>query len=549
MTIPGYEGMSEPEAREKITQLLLKQGNALEIYALVNESRVYCRCMTPIVIKLVDNQWFINYGDEAWKADARKVFADVTVLPAKSRNAFASAIEWLNLRAVVRANGLGTRFPLDRQYIIESLSDSTIYMSLYTIAHLLRNVDPEKLKPEFFDYVYLGKGDPSALSASLGMDYDLIKRCRESFAYWYTNMSRHSGPDLIFSHLTMHLFNHAALMNQENWPKQMVVNGVVLMEGEKMSKSLGNIIMLSKGMQKYGADASRFAILTSTDLYNDSNFMEESVGGIKERFEYVANMCKYIDGLQTEALAQIDYWLYSKINSKIEAVTNAMEKLELRTVSTELLFNTALELKRYFARGGKNNLAVRDYISNVVLMLQPIAPHISEELWHLLGNTSFASTERWPQADGSMLNKLIENQEALVDSVLEDTKQVAGLMGKKSGKAPRTVTIIVASPWKYELTSLFAEHRSIDKVMAAIKEKKEINKELAAKYLTGLAKKMNEVKPPLMGDADETVAITSALEYLKTLLGCEIKVESESDSKSERASRAAPMKPSIDISY
>ena len=90
--------------------------------------------------------------------------------------------------------------------------------------------------------MFLGKGDVEAVAASTGIDYTLIKKCRESFDYWYTETSRHSGPDLIFNHLTMYIFNHVAIFDKEYWPKQIVVNALVNYEGEKMSKSLGNIV-------------------------------------------------------------------------------------------------------------------------------------------------------------------------------------------------------------------------------------------------------------------------------------------------------------------
>ncbi|MDE1834531.1 MAG: leucine--tRNA ligase, partial [Candidatus Micrarchaeota archaeon] len=209
MIIKGYEGLTEPQAREKVTKELLAKSDAIEIYALAN-APITCRCGFNVVVNVVE-QWFLNYGDKGWKKLAKEAFSGITVLPDKSRVAFESAIDWIDLRAVARAQGLGTKFPLDKNYIIESLSDSTIYMSFYTISNLIRGVEVEKLKPQFFDYVFLNVGDPSDISEVTGIDYQLIKRCRESFDYWYKSTSRHSGPDLIFNHLTMYIFNHSTI--------------------------------------------------------------------------------------------------------------------------------------------------------------------------------------------------------------------------------------------------------------------------------------------------------------------------------------------------
>ena len=105
MLVRGYEGMSEPEARDRVKGELLKQGNAVEIYVLAN-APVYCRCGYEIVVKAVENQWFINYGDAEWKKLVRELLGEMAIFPQKSRNAFEAAAEWINLRAVARARAM-----------------------------------------------------------------------------------------------------------------------------------------------------------------------------------------------------------------------------------------------------------------------------------------------------------------------------------------------------------------------------------------------------------------------------------------------------------
>ena len=77
-----------------------------------------------------------------------------------------------------------------------------------------------------------------------------IKQIRNEFSYFYPVDARHSGRDLIPNHLSFFIFNHSTIFEEENWPKQIVVNGSVLMEGKKMSKSLGNIIPLRAAYQR-----------------------------------------------------------------------------------------------------------------------------------------------------------------------------------------------------------------------------------------------------------------------------------------------------------
>lgn len=553
MIAKGYEGMSEPEARDKIKAELAKAKNGFEIYVLTN-SPVYCRCGYKVVVKLVENQWFLNYGDKAWKEQTKQAFSEIKVLPEKSRKAFESALDWIDLRAVVRAQGLGTRFPLDKEKIIESLSDSTIYMALYTIAHLVRPVDVEKLKPEFFDYVFLGKGDADAVAKKTGVDYEIIKKSKESFEYWYTYTSRHSGPDLIFNHLIMYAYNHVSIFDKKYWPKQIVVNGSVLSEGEKMSKSLGNIVPLSDAMQAHGVDPLRFVIVAGADLFSDSEFSYDAVNGVKERIEYIYNATSNLESMQSEELKHIDYWMYSKLNRKIAKVTKSMDMLELRAASTELLYNSIIELKRYFARGGNNSMVVKEYLSDCTLMLSPIAPHISEEFWHMLGNSNFASTEKWPESDPSMISEKAEAEEELVDRIIADARQVVEILKKKNGKAPEQLKLIVAQQWKRILYNIVAEQKAPNKVIewlkaGEIKDMEQYSKQVdtgaAIEYVLNISKK-KDLKPSPLSQEEEAELLNEASQYISDMLGCKITIENEEGSKSEKAKRALPGKPSIE---
>jgi leucyl-tRNA synthetase len=545
MLVDEYRGMGEPEAREKIKAKLIAEGNAFKVYSLTN-SPVFCRCGERVVVKVID-QWFLNYGDPEWKKLAREAFDRMAILPDKVKNAYVSAIEWINLRAVARSKGLGTKFPLDKGYIIESLSDSTIYPAFYTISHMIRGLPVEGLKPEFFEYVMRGKGDMEAVAKSTGIDYGLIKRCRESFAYWYSDTSRHSGSDLIFNHLTMYIYNHAAIFDRDYWPRQIVTNALVNYEGEKMSKSLGNIIPLMQGLKKYGADPLRVLEVAGTDLFTDSEFSADAFEGVRSRLQYLSDAVERSKELGTGELCRIDYWLYSRMNRKVESATIAMDKLELRDVAIAVLFNSAAELKRYFARGGGNGIVVKDYLERVALLLQPITPHFSEELWHALGNDTFSSLEKWPVADKGMISDGIEAGEELVARVADDARQVMALMQKKGGRKAKELRLAVADDWKRDLVNELAREKSVEKVMHKIAREKEIDKEAASRFVGSLAKKVNQLAAVTMTQLDEFMSLKEAEDYLGRQLGCAVVVEKESESKSERAGRAMPLKPSLDI--
>ncbi|MCX8169821.1 MAG: leucine--tRNA ligase, partial [Candidatus Methanomethyliaceae archaeon] len=275
-----YAGMLVNRAREEIKRHLLESNKAFKFYEVIN-GPIYCRCGSKIIVNVLGDQWFINYGNREWKDLARECLSQMNIIPDEMRKEFENIIDWLREKACARRAGLGTPLPWDRNWIIESLSDSTIYMAYYTIARIINEekIEASLLTPEVFDYVFLGKGNPSSLNK------ETLEKMRKEFLYFYPLDSRHSGRDLVPNHLTFFIFNHVAIFPKELWPKQIVVNGSVLMEGRKMSKSLGNIIPLRKALRTYGADTLRVAILSSSELLQDADFSDSLARSIKSKLQ------------------------------------------------------------------------------------------------------------------------------------------------------------------------------------------------------------------------------------------------------------------------
>src|SRR5437763_5241908 len=152
------------------------------------------------------------------------------------------------------------------------------------------SINSENLDDSFFDYILLGKGNSVQVAANCKIPMMLIDEMRNEFSYFYPLDARHSGRDLIPNHLSFFIFNHAAIFDRENWPKQIVVNGSVLMEGKKMSKSLGNIIPLRTAIKEHNADAIRLAILISAELLQDADFSFDAVKGIQSKLHDIYDM-------------------------------------------------------------------------------------------------------------------------------------------------------------------------------------------------------------------------------------------------------------------
>ncbi|MGD8918824.1 MAG: leucine--tRNA ligase, partial [Nitrosopumilaceae archaeon] len=122
--------------RDKVRDWL-KEKKLLEKFPTLQNAPIRCRCGTECVVKILNNQWFLNYGDEEWKELARNCFDEMNILPNKIKTEFKDVIDWLHERACARQQGLGTKLPWDKDWIVESLSDSVIYMAYYTISRFV----------------------------------------------------------------------------------------------------------------------------------------------------------------------------------------------------------------------------------------------------------------------------------------------------------------------------------------------------------------------------------------------------------------------------
>ena len=126
------------DAKKLVRDDLIANGQACAYYE--PEGKVMSRSNDECVVALVD-QWFLDYGNEKWKEVTKKALDKMTVYHTETRNQFENVLGWLHEHACSRSYGLGSKLPWDEQYLIESLSDSTIYMAYYSVAHLLQARD------------------------------------------------------------------------------------------------------------------------------------------------------------------------------------------------------------------------------------------------------------------------------------------------------------------------------------------------------------------------------------------------------------------------
>lgn len=123
---------------------------------------------------------------------------------------------------------------------------------------------------QVWDHIFLDAPYPSGC----GIPADYLANLKKEFAFWYPLDLRVSGKELIPNHLTMALYNHAAIWNgaPNRMPRAFFTNGHVLVDGKKMSKSEGNFLTLRYAIDQWGSDACRLALAVSGDSLDDANF-------------------------------------------------------------------------------------------------------------------------------------------------------------------------------------------------------------------------------------------------------------------------------------
>jgi leucyl-tRNA synthetase len=556
----AYAGKTVREVKETLIRDFKKLGVADSMYDLPQP--VVCRCMTPCIVKVLSDQWFLNYSDPAWKEKAKKAVAHMKVYPETATQWFIAVIGWLKEWACARTTGFGTPLPWGKGWIIETLSDSTIYMAFYTInKHLRQNsIKPEALTREVFDYIFYGKGDSAKLGKTAEIDAETLKAMREEFLYWYPFDLRISAKELVPNHLTFCIFQHAALFPPEHWPKAIGVNGMLMIEGKQMHKSKGNFVTMKNAVEQYGADATRCALLLGAEGMDDPDWRSENAADTQGKLEALCNFAEnIIKTAQNDEETHLEKWLLSKLQQRIVAVTASLDELKTRTALEIALFETWNDFRWYTRRKGTTDAkTLQEALETWLKLLAPFAPYTCEELWSHMGKAGFISMAEWPRFDESKVDVLAEERENLIIDLIEDTLNVL----KATKITPTRICYYTAAPWKRKvyrsiLGKAVQGEVKVNEVMkelakdSALKENMKAVAAFVPRVLKTLSKLPSDRKARIaqVEIAGEKEIIEEAAVFLKERFNAQVAVYSEEDLErydpKQRATMAMPYQPAI----
>ncbi|MHC1585545.1 MAG: leucine--tRNA ligase [Candidatus Syntropharchaeia archaeon] len=551
--IAGYKGVPVRDAREMVEKDLMESGMASRMYEF-SERPVTCRCNTKVYVKLLKDQWFLKYSDPEWKESVKRCLERMDVLPEEIYDEFVRTVDWLNDWACTRKVGLGTPLPWDQGWIIEPLSDSTIYMAYYTISHIIGSINPDLLDDSVFDYVFLGK------DGEFKIERDSLDSMRKEASYWYPYDYRFSAKDLVSNHLTFQLFHHTAIFPEEMLPRGMVVFGMGLLEGNKMSSSKGNVVLLQDAIEKYGADTVRLFFCAFSEPWQDFDWRDELVFATRRGIERFWNLSMEIIEMEDgeKNLEPIDKWLLNRLQMRIKETIFSLERFQCRKAIQHAYFGIEGDIRWYRRRTDLKRDGARwtlKYLLNRwVRLLAPFIPHIAEEIWSRIGE-GLVSLSEYPKPDPSHVYKEAEIGEELIERTHVDINEII----KVTKIEPKRIILYTPPSWKRELFRSMLEKQKKEKkldpgsiIPEAIKKVKDHKKEIP-KFVQKMAREIRSMEPEridlfLEADIDEKEVLRGAKDFFEREFGCEIQIydaeEAEYDPQNKR-SFAAPMKPAI----
>lgn len=263
----------------------------------------------------------------------------------------------------------------------------------------------------------------------------------------YIGGVEHAILHLLYARWFTKAFNKLSWTNHVEPFKNLLTQGMVLMDGSKMSKSKGNTVSPVELVENYGADTARLFILFAAPPERDLEWSEQGVEGC---FKFLNRVYRLVDELAPVTKLDHEFGNLTKADKDMRAKTNNTLKKVTEDLNDRFGFNTAIaalmelinDLYKYKELDDRNDAVIKEAIEAVVVILAPFAPHLGEELWLMIGKEASVFDIAWPEYDksaiqldeveiivqvnGKVRNKINApvgiDQEAMKDLALNDEK-------------------------------------------------------------------------------------------------------------------------------
>lgn len=288
---------------------------------------------------------------------------------------------------------------------------------------------------------------------------------KENIKYWmpvdqYIGGVEHAILHLLYSRFFMKVLYDLGYVDYDEPFKNLLTQGMVLKDGAKMSKSLGNVVSPEEIIEKYGADTARLFILFASPPEKDLEWSDQGVEGCYRFINRVWRIVtEFIGAIKEDA--SIDSSSFTKEDKDLWYMLNNTTKRVTDDIGQRFNFNTAISAimelvnslyhyKDKVADDSKNKALMKDSVEKLIIMLAPFIPHASEELWAAAGKEGSVHEQKWPEFDpaalvkdeieivlqinGKVRDKLVIASDLLREQVEEKAMKSEKIMAEISGK-------------------------------------------------------------------------------------------------------------------
>ncbi|HCC06864.1 MAG TPA: valine--tRNA ligase [Clostridiales bacterium] len=401
-----YEGMDRYECRKQVVKDLETQGLLVKAEEHIHNVGTHDRC--KIVIEpIVKMQWFVAM-EELVKPAIRVVKTDeVHFVTERYEKIYMHWLENIRDWCISRQLWWGHRIPA---YYCDDCGEITVSM---TTPSKCNKCSSSNLKQ---DEDVLDTWFSSALWPFSTMGWP---DKTEDLEFFYPTDVLITGPDIIFFWVARMVFSGLEYMDKIPF-KDVLINGIVRdSEGRKMSKSLGNGIDPIDVVEKYGADAMRFMLVSNNTPGNDMRFYWDKVEASRNFANKIWNATRFIminmdeemSDINTENLTISDKWILSRVNTLAKEVTENMEKYDLGVGAQKIQDFLWSEYCDWYVEMVKPRLynkedetrhaalwTLKTVLINALKLLHPYMPFITEEIFTTLQDTEETIVHaKWPE--------------------------------------------------------------------------------------------------------------------------------------------------------
>jgi len=286
--------------------------------------------------------------------------------------------------------------------------------------------------------------------------------------YWFGDQGidqyiggvEHAILHLIYSRFWTKFMRDLGLLSNDEPVERLFTQGMVIKDGAKMSKSLGNVVSPDDMVARYGADAARLYSLFAAPPDRDLDWQDSGIEGIQRFLGRVYRFVvrNHASGSSSSELSPEARAIQRKLHQTIKRVSDDFQgRWHFNTCISAVmeLVNTLYGAEEAIARGGVPKAFLHDVQRSLVLLLAPFAPYLAHELWEMLGQTSSLLKAPWPKYDPALAK----------EEELEIPVQI-------NGKLRSRITVPADSSEAFVLERALAD----EKVQAAIAGKQIVKK-------------------------------------------------------------------------